>query len=80
LIDRFESGAGTQPAGDAYGGFFRFGLMEEHFHGRSTDAMEPKTPVLGCECGEWGCWPLMARITATTDLVIWDCFEQQHRT
>lgn len=83
LIDGFESAAGMQPAGDAYGGlipeFFRFGPMQDHFFGRSTNAMGPKTPVLGCECGEWGCWPLMARITATTDLVTWDAFEQPHR-
>src|SRR4051812_46116737 len=38
-----------------------------------------KTPVLGCECGEWGCWPLMARIAMTAELVIWDSFEQPHR-
>ena len=84
LIDRFETGAGMQPAGDAYGGlipeFFRFGPMEDHFHGRSTNAMGPKTPLLGCECGEWGCWPLMASITVTASLVTWDSFEQPHRT
>ncbi|MET9296455.1 hypothetical protein [Streptomyces sp. NPDC003077] len=83
LIDKFETEAGMQPAGDAYGGlipeFFRFGPMTDHFHGRSTKAMGPKTPVLGCECGEWGCWPLTARITVTEDLVIWDSFEQPHR-
>lgn len=82
LIDRFEITAGMQPAGDAYGGlipqFFRFGPMRDHFLGRFTDAMGPKTPVLGCECGEWGCWPLMARITVTADLVIWSSFEQPH--
>jgi hypothetical protein len=59
--------------------FFRFGPMQDHFLGRSTNAMGPKTPVLGCECGEWGCWPLMARITATADCVTWDAFEQPHR-
>ncbi|WP_116209478.1 hypothetical protein [Streptomyces olivoreticuli] len=84
LIDKFEINAGMQPAGDAYGGltpqYFRFGPMEDHFHGRSTDAMGPKTPLLGCECGELGCWPLMARITVTADLVIWDSFEQPYRT
>ncbi|MEV7525419.1 hypothetical protein [Streptomyces sp. NPDC091371] len=84
LIDRFEIAAGMQPAGDAYGGlipqFFRFGPMADHFHGRSTRAMGPKTPLLGCECGEWGCWPLMARITVTADLVVWDSFEQPYRT
>ena len=84
LIDRFELAAGMQPAGDAYGGlipeFFRFGPMADHFHGRSTQAMGPKTPLLSCECGEWGCWPLMARITPTPEHVTWDSFEQPHRT
>ena len=42
--------------------------------------MRPKTPVLDCECGEWGCWQLMTRITVAADLVIWDSFEQPHRT
>ncbi|MFJ5610619.1 hypothetical protein ACIQCJ_14675 [Streptomyces sp. NPDC093221] len=83
LIDRFELNAEMQPAGDAYGGlipeFFRFGPLEDHFHGRSTNAMGPKTPLLGCGCGEWGCWPLMARITSTPELVTWDSFEQPHR-
>ncbi|MEU9609304.1 hypothetical protein [Streptomyces sp. NPDC048057] len=40
LVDQFEMNAGMQPAGDAYGGlipqFFRFGPLEDHFHGRST--------------------------------------------
>jgi hypothetical protein len=84
LIDRFETDAGMKPAGGAYGGliprFFRFGPMEDHFHGRSTSATGPKTPLLGCECGEWGCWPLMASITVTAGLVIWDSFGQPHRT
>ncbi|MEU8138297.1 hypothetical protein [Streptodolium elevatio] len=83
LIDSFEIDAGMTPAGDAYGGlipqFYRFGPMEDHFRGLSTDAMGPGTPLLGCECGEWGCWPLMARITVTSDLVIWDSFKQPHR-
>ncbi|MFF3061445.1 hypothetical protein [Streptomyces sp. NPDC057909] len=83
LIDGFEIAAGMQPAGDAYGGlipeFFRFGPMDEHFHGRSTGAMGPKTPVLGCECGEWGCWPLLAGIIVTPNHVTWDSFEQPHR-
>ena len=59
LVETFEADAGMQPTGDAYGGliprFFRFGPMEDHFHGRSTTASGPKTPVLGCACVEWGC-------------------------
>ncbi|MEU7187498.1 hypothetical protein [Streptomyces sp. NPDC045470] len=82
LIDRFETGAGMQPAGDAYGGIFPqlfpYGPMEDHFHGRSADTWG-MTLLLGCECGEPGCWPLTARITVTGDLVIWDSFEQSHR-
>ncbi|MET9615687.1 hypothetical protein [Kitasatospora indigofera] len=35
LIDHFETDAGMQPAGDAYGGliprFFRFGPMDDEF-------------------------------------------------
>ncbi|MFJ9711472.1 hypothetical protein [Streptomyces sp. NPDC101234] len=84
LIDRFEADAEMRPAGDAYGGlvpeFYRFGPMEDHFHGRSTGAIGPRTPVLGCECGEWACWPLMAGITVTPDHVTWHSFEQPHRT
>jgi hypothetical protein len=53
--------------------------MQDHFLGQSTDAMGPKTPLLGCECGEWGCWPLMARIIVTADVVTWDRFEQPYR-
>ncbi|MFE9560184.1 hypothetical protein ACFYM0_03665 [Streptomyces sp. NPDC006487] len=42
LIDGFETEAGMQPAGDAFGGlirgFFRFGPMQDRFIGRSTNA------------------------------------------
>ncbi|MEU7597086.1 hypothetical protein AB0B79_29265 [Streptomyces sp. NPDC039022] len=48
-------------------------------HGRSTGAMGDKRPLLGCECGELGCWPLMARVTVTADLVTWGGFEQPYR-
>ncbi|MEU9030674.1 hypothetical protein AB0D46_24760 [Streptomyces sp. NPDC048383] len=82
LIDGFEIAAGMQPAGDAYGGLIPDNLRSsilDHFLGRSTDVMGPKTPVLGCDCGVWDCWPLMVRITAMADLVTWDLFEQPHR-
>ncbi|MFJ6198922.1 hypothetical protein [Micromonospora sp. NPDC092111] len=83
LVDGFELAAGMRPAGDAYGGlipaFFRFGPLDEHFHGRSTGATGPRTPLLGCECGEWGCWPFLARIVVTQRWVTWDAFAQPHR-
>ncbi len=80
LIDRFELAAGMSPAGDAYGGLdprSLSGTMTGHFHG--LEFGEGKTPVLGCACGNWGCWPLLARITVTGDEVVWDAFEQPHR-
>lgn len=47
LIDRFEMSAGMQPAGCAYGGlipeFFRFGPMEDHFHGVAIDIVATST-------------------------------------
>ncbi|MFI9561456.1 hypothetical protein [Nonomuraea endophytica] len=83
LIDRFETGSGMRPAGDVYGGlipaYYRYGPLDEHFLGKENSGLGPKTAVLGCECGEVGCWPLMTRITLTGDLVVWDAFEQVHR-
>jgi hypothetical protein len=35
--------------------------------------------LLQCECGEWGCWPLLARITLTDETVVWRSFQQPHR-
>lgn len=30
-------------------------------------------------CGEWGCWPLLARIVETNASVTWTDFEQPFR-
>jgi len=83
LIDRFELDSGMRPAGDAYGGlipaFYRYGPLDEHFLGKKDRGLGPKTAVLACECGEVGCWPLMAQITPTGNLVVWSDFEQPHR-
>jgi hypothetical protein len=83
LIDAYEIGAGMSPAGDLYGGLvpalYRFGAMDRHFRGGSTETFGPATPVLGGECGEWGCWPLLCRIGVTDREVIWDEFAQPHR-
>ncbi|MGW3018540.1 hypothetical protein [Streptomyces longwoodensis] len=37
------------------------------------------TPVLGCSCGIWGCWPLLAAVGVTADSVTWTGFRQPHR-
>jgi hypothetical protein len=35
--------------------------------------------LLGCDCGERACWPMLARVTMTPDTVTWSGFEQPHR-
>lgn len=37
------------------------------------------TVLLGCQCGEWGCWPLTADVHATDTQVAWSHFRQGHR-
>ena len=44
------------------------------------DSYEGKIAVLGCGCGEPGCWSFRVRITLREDVVIWSDFEQPHRT
>lgn len=57
--------------------------LEEYFLGCERDAWwgddENKTLLLGCSCGETGCWPLLCKITVEEEKVIWSGFEQWHR-
>lgn len=82
LIDAFERARGYEPS-DGYGGiipsFYRFGPLDAHYLGGSAPQPNAKVPLLGCECGEWGCWPLLATIRATEETVTWSDFEQPHR-
>jgi hypothetical protein len=84
LVGAYERARGLHPAG-GYGGlvpaFSRFGPMTDHFLGGAEEGgrRPDKVPVLGCACGEWGCWPLLARIEADEDRVTWSAFAQPHR-
>ena len=40
---------------------------------------DERVTLLACECGEPGCWPLVARVRLTGDVVEWSDFEQPHR-
>src|SRR5262245_45170198 len=54
----------------------------KHFLGEPSAALYrygAKTQVLGCECGEVGCWPLLCLIEAGPTRVRWAQFEQPHR-
>jgi|SRR5688572_6714636 len=54
-----------------------------HFFGQPSSALychHDKVQVLGCECGEPGCWPLICRIEIGPDRVKWTNFQQPHRS
>lgn len=40
---------------------------------------DEKTQLLECECGCWGCWPLLVDIVVLEDVVIWKAFENEFR-
>ncbi|MDA1362445.1 hypothetical protein O1R50_22665 [Glycomyces luteolus] len=37
------------------------------------------TVLLGCTCGDWGCWPLVADVVESEDSVSWSRFRNGHR-
>ena len=85
LIERFEREQSFEPAG-GYGGiipgFFRYGPLNRYFLGESESEYFSRNRayyLLGCQCGEVGCWPLSARISKTETEIVWDHFAQEHR-
>lgn len=85
-VAAFERGQQFEPAG-GYGGlipqWFKYGALDRYFLGEfekdSYFARMNRVYILGCQCGEVGCWPLMARVRAEGESVVWDSFEQPHR-
>ena len=63
-------------------GVFRYGSLIEYYLGSPEDEYwikEGKVALLGCECGEVGCWPLYAHVHATESSVVWRDFAQPFR-
>lgn len=56
-------------------------LLLEHYLGQPDPyySYKGRTQILGCECGEPGCWPLVCRIVANARTVEWSDFQQCHR-
>jgi hypothetical protein len=84
MISDFElRQAFDDPAG-GYGGLipsaFDFGSLDRYFLGMSVRPNPARIFVLGCECGEVGCWPLECEIKIDEDFVIWRNFRQPYRT
>jgi hypothetical protein len=85
LVSGFERAAGYDVAGE-YAGIvldhFNFGDLAGYLTGQPDSPYWVKLgaiALLGCNCGELGCWPLQCQVLVDEDLVLWRGFEQPHR-
>lgn len=85
LVSSFEAKHDYGPTG-SYRGFipsyFSYGPLEPYFLGAAASdywADIGGIYLLGCKCGEVGCWPLVARVTVSGEDVMWSDFAQPHR-
>jgi hypothetical protein len=84
LVAEFERAHQYEPAGGYAGlvpSYFRLGRPDEYFMGVSPDPQISNGGhwLLGCECGEAGCWPLEARIVVGDQQISWEGFKQPFR-
>lgn len=84
LVSGFEHAAGYDVPGQ-YAGLvldhFKFGDLTAYLAGEpgSYWSGEGVIALLGCDCGEVGCWPLEARVLCDDDWVTWRGFAQPFR-
>lgn len=84
LVAEFETTAGFEPAG-GYNGIvpvnFTFGPLQTYYLGTNAHQWPGAGSawLLGCDCGEAGCWSLTADVVATPAQVTWRGFAQDHR-
>jgi hypothetical protein len=85
LVAAFEVERGFDAAGGYAGiipAYFRYGPLRDYYMGAEEHPYWGpigKIAVLGCECGEVGCWPLYAEVQTDADSFTWLNFEQPHR-
>lgn len=83
MAQEFESSAGYTPVG-RYAGLvlehYDFGDIDLYLAGEQLPWPGHDVALLGCECGEWGCWPLVAHVAAADGVVEWSGFRQPHRS
>jgi len=70
----------------SYGGlipdFFDYGPLDRYFLGQAASTYWKNLGgiyVLGCQCGEVGCWPLVCKVSVTENDVTWSHFKQPFR-
>lgn len=81
----YEPAAGFDVPG-AYAGLvldhFNFGDLIAYLTGQPDSAYSAARGVialLGCDCGEVGCWPLESQVLVENDFVTWRGFAQPFR-
>jgi hypothetical protein len=87
LAEQFERSRGLIDPAGGYDGlnvdYFEWGPLDRYFLGKSEDPYFARTPgrvyVLGCQCGELGCWPLACSIETADGKITWHSFENPHR-
>lgn len=84
LVGDFEARRRYKPTGGYYGlviGAERLGDLTRYYLGQDNGVWPTPSNVwlLGCVCGEPGCWPLRARIVVETGTIAWTDFAQPHR-
>ncbi|MCW2144651.1 hypothetical protein [Actinoplanes cyaneus] len=85
LVAGYEHAAGFDVPG-TYAGLvldhFNFGDLTAYLIGEGEAAYQADRGVialLGCDCGEVGCWPLESQVLVEKDLVTWRGFTQPFR-
>jgi hypothetical protein len=85
LVSGYEHAAGFDVPGQ-YAGLvldhFKFGDLAAYLTGRPDSAYHTSKgaiDLLGCDCGEVGCWPLESRVLMGVDTVSWLGFAQPFR-
>ncbi|NEI65032.1 hypothetical protein GR243_24375 [Rhizobium leguminosarum] len=86
LVAEFERTSRYNDPAGGYGGlipsYYFFGPLPSYFLGQEEPVIgddKGEIYVLSCECGEVGCWPLVAHVRLHEDKVVWDGFSQPHR-
>jgi hypothetical protein len=87
VVSAFERDQCFDPVG-GYGGLipnrFNCGPLDRYFLGdfepNSYFAKIGGVYLLGCDCGEVGCWPLSAHIETEGESGKWTTFQQPHRS
>jgi hypothetical protein len=78
LVAAYETGRDYNDPAGGYGGivpeYMRYGPIDDYFLGRRISPCRNEDGaqyLLGCQCGEVGCWPLMGRIVASAGVYEW---------